>query len=272
MIVKVEKQYHNLSIKEFTKILNLSKKTVKAIKGSGDFLVNNTHQTVRYLLQEGDVLEVVFPKESTTIIPTKMKLDILFEDDYYLIVNKPKNMACIPTKKHYKNSLSNGLIAYFKENEIDSTIHLVNRLDKDTQGLLVIAKSQHYHALLSTDIKQVKRVYHCLVEGQMLENREIVAPIKAVAGQVKRIVTSEGKYARTHVRPLQINENTTLVECILDTGRTHQIRVHMKHIGHPLVGDELYGTPNINMYYLKSVEVYFVHPVTKQIVHIKSLP
>lgn len=254
------------TIKEFLKGTPLSKAMIKRIKNNGDFLVNEKHQTVRYILQQGDVLEIILPQESTNIKPQEMPLNIVFEDDYYMIIDKQPGILCIPTKRHPKYTLANGLVYYFQQKHISSTVHLVNRLDKETSGYMLVAKDSLSHALLSSDIKQVKRVYHCLVDGLLEGKGTIDLPILQKENSVQRCVDEKGKRSLTHYCVLKQNTKQTLVECVLETGRTHQIRVHMASLGHPLSGDVLYGSKVQQDIYLDSVEIQFVHPYTKQLI------
>lgn len=255
------------TIKEFLTEISLSKAMIKRIKREGDFLVNGKHQTVRYLLNNDDVLEIVLPKEKTTIIPQNIPLNIVYEDKYYLIIDKQPHIPCIPTKRYPDHTIANALIYYYQQKEIEATVHLVNRLDKETSGYMLIAKDSQSHALLSTDIKQIKRVYHCIVDG-LLEGEGIInKPILKKENSMQRIIDLQGKKAITYYKVLKQFNNQTLVECILETGRTHQIRVHMASIGYPLSGDKLYGSNVHQDIYLDSVEISFVHPYTNQLIY-----
>ncbi len=257
-------------LKDYLKTLDISKAMIKRIKNHGDFLVNGQHVTVRYLLQKDDVLDIIFPLELSCIEPDDIPLKIVYEDEYYLVIDKQANIPCIPTKRYPHHTLANGLIKYFNDHHILATVHLVNRLDKETQGLMLIAKDSRSHYLLSQDIKQVKRVYHCLVEGTFKGEGIIDSPIAKAHDSIKRIISKNGKEARTYYRVLKNIEDKTLVECILDTGRTHQIRVHLSSIGYPLAGDQLYGAKENTLFYLDSVELSFVHPYTKEFLEFKK--
>lgn len=257
-------------IKEFLLENTISHKSLKNIKTKGKIEVNGQHQTVRYLLQENDRLEICFGKEESTIVANAIDLDIYYEDKEFLVINKPSGMPCIPTKRYPSHTLANAIMYYYQQHQIEGTVHLVNRLDKDTQGLLLVAKSRYMHSLLSKDIKQVKRIYHCLVEGTLQGSGTIETGILKEEGSMRRYVDSTGKLAITTYRVLQNRENTTLVECCLVTGRTHQIRVHMKHLNHPLVGDTLYGSLKDTTYYLDSVALSFIHPITNKKIEIKK--
>ena len=259
---------HSL-LRDYLQEVGLSRKLVKDIKSQGQILVNGSPRTVRHQLQPSDVLEIILPEEKCTIVPIPMELNILFEDEYYLIIDKPANIACIPTKKHYENSLANGIVYYYNQHNIASTIHFVNRLDRMTQGLLLVAKDRFSHFLLSQDIKQVKRVYHALVSGQLEKPRTIDLPIFDDGQGMIRTINPNGKNALTHVKPLDCCGSDTMVECTLETGRTHQIRVHLKAIGHPLIGDELYSVTEGHMY-LRSVKIEFIHPYTKQLIVVEK--
>ena len=257
-------------LKDYLKTLDISKAMIKRIKNHGDFLVNGQHVTVRYLLQKDDVLNIIFPLELSCIEPDDIPLKIVYEDEYYLVIDKQANIPCIPTKRYPHHTLANGLIKYFNDHHILATVHLVNRLDKETQGLMLIATDSRSHYLLSQDIKQVKRVYHCLVEGTLKGEGIIDSPIAKAHDSIKRIISKDGKEARTYYRVLKNIEDKTLVECILDTGRTHQIRVHLSSIGYPLAGDQLYGAKENTLFYLDSVELSFVHPYTKEFLEFKK--
>lgn len=256
-----------LMLKEFLFKQEISKKSIKAIKMMGDILVNGVHQTVRYQIKKNDLVELIWPEEKTKMGPFAYPLKIVYEDDDYLIIDKPAGIPCIPTKRYPEKTLANAIIFYYQKNNIDATVHLVNRLDKDTQGLMLVAKKRQSHYLISKDIKQVKRVYHCLVEG-IIEGEGIIdQPILKDSNSVRRLINKKGKRAVTYYRSLKVDNNQSLVECILETGRTHQIRVHLSSLGHPLIGDRLYGSKEQEEYYLDSVEIEFIHPLTNK--HIK---
>lgn len=266
----VEKEDAGVLLKDFLLNQNLSKKALKAIKMTGDILVNGTHQTVRYRLKELDLIELIWPVETTSMIPFEYPLKIVYEDDDYIIIDKPSGLPCIPTKRYPEKTLANALVYYYQQQNLRATVHLVNRLDKDTQGLMLIAKNRQAHYLLSKDIKQVKRVYHCLVEGTLTGNGVIDQPIIKDANSVKRLIDHHGKRAVTYYRSLKVDNNISLIECILETGRTHQIRVHLSSIGHPLIGDHLYGSNKPGTYYLDSVYLEFMHPLINKLIKVKK--
>ena len=258
------------TIKEFLVQTPLSQAMIKKIKREGDFLVNGQHQTVRYLLQQNDVLEIILPQEKTAIKPQNIPLRIVYEDDYYIIIDKPAGIPCIPTKRYPDHTLANAIIYYYQLKHLDYTVHLVNRLDKETSGYMLVAKDSLSHALLSKDIKQVKRVYHCLVDGLIDGDGKIELPILTKTDSMRRIIDAQGKPSLTYYRVLTQYSKQSLIECVLTTGRTHQIRVHMAAIGHPLSGDELYGSKTKQNIYLDSVEISFLHPYTFQVVTLKK--
>ena len=260
------------SLLNFLKKQEISKKAIVATKHrGGDLRVNGEHQTVRYILQENDVLTVILPPEerSEGLKPYEHRLDVVFEDDYLLVINKPAGIPTIPSLRHPHETLANALIHYYNEHEIESTIHFVNRLDRDTSGLLVVAKYRHVHHLMTKDVKQIKRKYYTLVKGHLKSSfGTIKAPIARLQERnVKRGVCESGDEAITHYRVIQFQGKNTLVECELETGRTHQIRVHMAYLGHPLIGDTLYDDEAITLkegHLLHSYYVSFIHPITKK--------
>lgn len=257
-------------IRDFLTKQELSKKFIKAIKMNGDILVNGTHQSVRYCLQKNDVIELIWPNENSNMEPYDYRLDIVYEDEDYLVINKKAGIPCIPTKRYPCKTIANALINYYQKHDIKATVHLVNRLDKDTQGLMLVAKNRYAHYLLSKDIKQVKRIYYCLVEGTLDGEGVINYPIIKDKDSVKRVVDIHGKTAITYYSSLKTFDNYSLVKCILETGRTHQIRVHLSSQGFPLIGDILYGSRQNQLYYLDSVYLEFVHPFTQKLITVEK--
>jgi len=261
---------------DFLKSRDLSKKAVTAIKHRGGKLeVNGTEQNVRYQLAPGDRVTVTFPPEpkGLSLEPWDFPLEIVYEDDWLLVINKPSGIPVIPTRRYPDGTLANALMHYYEQIGLESTVHFVNRLDKDTSGLLVVAKYRHVHHLLTGDIKQVERRYLARVNGCPNPLKGTVdAPIARLEeGNVLRGVREDGQRSVTHYEVLESNGTTSLVECRLETGRTHQIRVHMSYLGCPLVGDSLYGdTSNIGGgQHLTSYYLAFKHPLTGE--HLKFI-
>lgn len=268
-VFKITSNEANQSLKDFI-LKHISNKALKSIKRDGEILVNQCHQSVRYNLKQEDVVEVIFPKEKSLIIPSNISLKIVYEDNNYLIIDKEAGIPCIPNRGYVDNTIANGLVYYYQQNNIEATVHLVNRLDKDTSGLMLVAKNKQAHYLLSKDIKQVKRIYHCLVEGTLVGKGTINKPIIKDEDSIKRIVSDMGKDSITHYQVIENYKDSTLVQCELETGRTHQIRVHMASIGYPLVGDNLYGSIVDRTYYLNSIYLSFVHPFTNKLIEIRK--
>lgn len=272
MKLVVKQEEDNLTLREYLMNYQISRAMLKTIKLDGDILVNGVHQTVRYVVHYQDEVEVIFPKEKVSLVASKVPLDIYYEDDYYLVINKQPNIPSIPTSRYPCDTLANGILYYYQQHNIDGTVHLVNRLDKETQGLLLVAKIGYYHHVLSKDIKQVQRVYRCLVEGIIEEDGVINKPIYKDGNNMKRIIDSRGKESITKYKVIKHIDGNTLLECQLVTGRTHQIRVHLASINHPLVGDELYGSNQNQEMYLDSISLSFKHPfLNKEIIIKKDL-
>lgn len=264
----VEAQHAQIRIDDFAYQHGMSRKTLKDIKLRGDILVNNVHRTVRYLLQPGEVVTFLYPDEINQMKAVNIPLQIIYEDDYLLVVHKPKGLPCIPTKAHPYYTLANALTYYYQQIHLPSTVHLVNRLDKDTSGLLIVAKYRDIHDCMMKDFQHIYRQYQAHVHGHVGQGT-IRLPIYCEGQGMTRIIDERGKDSCTHYKCLDYKQDTSLVEFVLETGRTHQIRVHMKAIGHPLIGDELYGDGQ-GIFDLESVMVAFQHPVTKQIKVIKK--
>ena len=265
---KVLKEESGIRIDEFAYLKEISKKALKKIKMQGDILVDGHHQSVRYILKEDDVIQFIYPMEETDIEAEDIDFDIVYEDDYLMVIDKPKGIPCVPTRTYPSGTLVNAIMGYYKKKGIQSTVHLVNRLDKDTRGLMLVAKYRDIHHAFSKDIKQVKRVYHTYVSGNPGMGM-IDLPIYKVDKQMRRIIDERGKPSITHYRTIDYKDGISLVECQLETGRTHQIRVHLSAVGFPLVGDTLYGGIE-GEFYLDSVEISFYHPIYKKNIHLKK--
>ena len=191
------------------------------------------------ILRGGDTIELVLPADESFIEPVELPLDIIYEDDDMLVVNKPPFMPVHPVHEHQLDTLANAVLYYYRKNGINSTFRAVNRLDRDTSGLVTAAKSGYAHTLLS---HSMKKTYTALCEGILEGSGTIDAPIRIKEGHtIQREVGEGGVRAVTHYTALKNAFGHTLMSLSLETGRTHQIRTHFAHIGHPLAGDEMYG-------------------------------
>ncbi|MFX3673256.1 MAG: RluA family pseudouridine synthase [Paenisporosarcina sp.] len=254
----------------------ISKRTLTAIKyEGGNLLVNGLEKTVRHMLQIGDMVTVIFPPEEVSkgLLIQPGELDIVFEDDVLLIVNKPAGLVTIPSKEHPRGSLANIVAYYYEKKNIPSTVHILTRLDRDTSGLMCLVKNRHIHHLMTSD-HLLEKLYEAFVDGIVpFEKQSIVEPIgRKGSSIIEREVQEEGQFAHTDVTVLERFNNFTHVTCLLHTGRTHQIRVHLAHINHPLVGDDLYGgsTEYLNRSALHCASLTIKHPLTHEIITIKS--
>ena len=239
--------------------------------------VNGEHRRVVDFVAKGDILKITIrDTASENIVPTDIPLDIVYEDEDVLVINKLPNMPTHPSMGNYENSLANGVMYYYKSKGEERVFRAVNRLDKDTSGLMAVAKNSYIHARLGEEIqkKELKRKYMCIVCGDVERDGTVDAPIRRADGSViNRIVAPDGQRAVTHYRVIKRYGEYTLLEMKLETGRTHQIRVHMAYIGHPLVGDWLYGTEDHNIakrQMLHSCYLCFTHPITGQIMEFKD--
>lgn len=221
-------------------------------------------------LCSGDTVTILLTEEASSenIIPTPLPLDIVYEDEDLLIINKPAGMPIHPSQGNYDNTLANACAYYFQQKGEPFTYRCINRLDRDTTGLLILARHAYSASLLSSMVakREIHREYLALATGLVPDSGVIEAPIARVDGStIEREVNFEtGEFARTHYRRLEYKNGYSLVSLKLDTGRTHQIRVHMKYIGHPLPGDFLYNPDYsvIRRQALHSYRLTFTHPIT----------
>lgn len=258
----------------------LSRSLIQKLLSEGHILVNGSVVKSSYKVKKNDLIEIdkidVF---DYTIVPKEMSLDIVYEDDDLLVVNKPSGLVVHPAPGHYDDTLINGLMFYINSlSDINGELRpgIVHRIDKDTSGLLMVAKTNYAHNILADELKhkKTKREYIALVEGVIKNKRgKINAPIaRDTKNRLKMAVLSRGKTAVTHFEVLETFKDMTLIKCILETGRTHQIRVHMSYIGHPLVGDYIYGNAKNNEFgqFLHAKTLGFTHPRTNEYMEFDS--
>lgn len=252
----------------------------KLIKNKRIYLNSNVIDS-RYKVNHVGIITVNldFKEDNSNIIPIKMNLDIIYEDEWMIVVNKPSGVPIHPSRLHYEDSLSNGVKYYFDSIDLNKKIRPVNRLDLDTSGIVIFAKSEYIQEQFSIQMSKdiFKKEYLCIVEGYLNEKSGIINfPISRKEGSIiERTVNTSGKPSITHFNVLKEFDNYSLVNCKLQTGRTHQIRVHMKHFGHPILGDTLYGKKSnlIDRQALHSYKIECVHPVTKEkLIFIAKLP
>lgn len=236
-------------------------------------LKNDENVDTRLIANVGDklIVDLNYEEDNSNIVSRKMNLDIVYEDEALLVINKPAGIAIHPSILHYEDSLANGVKYYFEINKIRKKIRPVNRLDLNTSGLVVFAKNEYVQENL---IRQMKngtfiKEYLAIVEGKLKQKSGVInAPISRKEGSIiERCISKYGQEAITEYEVIKNNDEYSIVRCKLLTGRTHQIRVHFAHIGHPLLGDTLYGKKSelINRQALHSYKLTFIHPINKQI-------
>ena len=257
----------------YLKQQGFSRKLIVSLKPlDNGILVNGERKYVDYLLKENDLLEINSQDKLNEIEPVEIPLDIIYEDEELLIINKQSDLPVHPSHDNQQHSLANAVLYYFEKNKINSSFHCINRLDRDTTGLTIIAKNRHCAALLSRQAtnREIERLYLAIVDGKTEPSGTVDLPIGRENG-IKRKIDEYGETAITHYQTLNYYpaNNISLVQLKLETGRTHQIRVHMQAIGHPLVGDFLYNPGNklMNRQALHASELTFTHPTTKEKMH-----
>jgi len=245
--------------------------------------VNDSNEKNRYLIKTGDSIKInVPPPRELEVTPQNIPLDIVYEDDTLLVINKPQNMVVHPAPGNYENTLVNALLYHCKDklSSINGVIRpgIVHRIDKDTTGLLVVAKTDAAHRSLAQQLKDhtITRKYNAITLGNIKENQATIdAPIgRHPVDRLKMAVVQGGRNAVTHLRVLDRFVQYTLIEAQLETGRTHQIRVHLSYIKHPLLGDDVYGGKiskfNLKGQVLHAKTLGFNHPSTGEYIEFSA--
>ena len=268
MIVRFKIEESGYRIKRYLIKQGIPDHVFKEIRsGNGQYLVNDQIVDNHFLLKPGDLLEVVMPAsdQGENIVSTLGDFEIVYEDSYLLIINKEPNIATIPTKEHFTNSLANYVMSYYKRNGILANIHFVSRLDAPTSGLIMLAKTSYMTTLLQNTV---------ITKKYLLETTNIVEPTEGIielgiekdpTSVIKRYTTTEFINSKTVYKTLYQENNHSFIEALLCTGKTHQLRLHFLSKNAPIVGDMLYGKETQDgILHLHSYYLEFIHPVTKE--------
>lgn len=261
--------------------LEISRSKIQKLLKQGKILVNNKKESASYHIKEKDKITINDELDfEITIEKENIPLDIIYEDEYFMIINKKSGMVVHPAPGNYSHTLVNALLYYFnieKTKEIRPGI--VHRLDKDTSGLMMVAKTEEMVDTLSKMIqeKKVKRKYLAITEGVIIpDSATIDAPIGRDQKNREKMCVTEinSKEATTHIKVLKRYPKNTFIECTLETGRTHQIRVHLAYIKHPIVNDPIYNKKKATSFgqMLHSKSIDFIHPITKEHLHFEQKP
>ncbi|MDO5708228.1 MAG: RluA family pseudouridine synthase [Andreesenia angusta] len=275
LVFKSEDEGERLDIYLKGKLKEYSRSQIQKLIKSGNVLVNREEKNPRYKVKREDIIEVLIESEEESDLKAEnIDLDIIYEDDDLAVVFKPQGMVVHPANGNRENTLVNALLYHFDSlsdiNDPEIRPGIVHRIDKDTSGILMIAKNNMAHKSLARQLKDhtVVRKYIALVEGNISEENGIIdSPIgRSRSDRKKMDIVEDGRRAITHYRVLERYERNTLIEAKLETGRTHQIRVHMKSINHPVVGDSTYGIKKqrftLEGQLLHAETIGFIHPRT----------
>ena len=246
---KVEDVVEGTKLREYLKReMGISTRLIRSASIQKRIFINNEVVKMNRVIKNGEIIKIDLEKEeSQNIAPEKIDIDIVYEDEDILVVNKKPFMVVHPTKTYQSGTLANGVINYFMESNQNCIVRLVSRLDMNTSGLIIIAKNQFSHGMLSKAMSEnkVEKRYLAIVHGIFKEKQGTIdKPIyrpEGIENGTRRVVDERGQRSITHYKVVEEFSDSSLVECKLETGRTHQIRVHLSYLGHPIYGDVLYG-------------------------------
>lgn len=269
LTTKVKPEEKGLMVKEIVYgRLNLSRGLLRRMKKGGGIYLNGERDYLTRRVNAGDTIQLVFFDEKTNMEPENIPLDIVFEDDYLLVINKPQGMAVHPTGAYQSGTLANAIAHHWTTIGLQSKVRLVHRIDKDTSGLILVAKEPYtlQRLLKQLSQQQLVREYLAIVHGKLEPNQGVLTGSigRSLDHGVKRAIKEDGKEARTVYEVLAKSSQASLVKARLESGRTHQIRVHFADLGHPLIGDPLYNAPlkEIAGQALHAWRLQFTHPRT----------
>lgn len=275
----IDDKYAGQTIKSILKgKYRMSTELIKRLKNTQNGIcVNGECEKVIYTLKKGDKLRLLLKEDASEgIMPVKCSFGLVYEDEDILIADKPGDMPTHPSAGHREKTLANGVMYHYKEKGEERVFRAVNRLDKGTSGLMAVAKNMYIHSILSAEHQrgELCRKYFCIAEGEISKGGVIEVPIaRSKDSIIKRCADKSGQYALTEYMPLYTANNRTLLEVSPKTGRTHQIRVHFAYMGHPLIGDWLYGKEDkelIKRPALHSCRLSFIHPITGERMNFES--
>ncbi|ABR54246.1 pseudouridine synthase, RluA family [Methanococcus vannielii SB] len=273
---KVEKKNAGKKLSDFlSEDFELSNKMIKKYDKEKKIFVNSKNISLKSKLVENEVVYVNIDAGNNTIIAEEIPISVIYEDEYVMIIDKPKNMVVHETKNVVSGTLSNAISNRQKVNNQNYKIRFVNRLDMDTTGILIVAKNPYSHYLISKQMDEgiFEKKYICVVNGHLrLKSGIISNPLDLGEDGIKRELKNTGKESKTKYTVIEELKNASLLEIELFTGKTHQIRVHLSSIGNFIIGDELYGEKSdlIDRQALHSSSLKFIHPITKENMHFKS--
>lgn len=268
----------NLTLKEvLLDKLNFSVRSLSKMKRYKTVKVNGKYIKPADNINKGDLIEVEIQEDMADFKPQNLNLEVIYDDFDIIMVNKPPFMVVHPTKSHFENTIANGITHYIMEKNEKVKVRFVNRLDMNTSGLVIVAKNPYAQFVLSSDMKddKVEKMYIAVVKGVVKEDfGTINEPIyRPTDDSVKRIVHEDGQPSVTHYEVVKRLKDATVLKLRLETGRTHQIRVHLNHIGHGIIGDELYGYVDEDLIKRQALHAYslkFQQPRTREDLEFKA--